>query len=169
MKYLRWLLCYPFSVALTLATWLLSPILALPIFVTVIDGREWLIKPLRWFQTFDAPLDEFTYGGYGTASSKYTNRIKWLCRNPAYGFAQYPMGVRPSNKPIVYGSMAKWDNRLGMNNWEYTTWGNAFNLRAQWFFTYSWFIRINIGWKAHSGFTRLMLATHITPRKLTTA
>jgi hypothetical protein len=163
MKYFRWLLCFPFSIALTFVTWFLSPLLALPIFVTIIDGREWLIKPLRWFQTFDAPLDEFTHGGYGTASSAYTNRIKWLIRNPAYGFAQYPMGIEPTSLPKVTGSICKWD--MGFNNWEYTDWGNAFNFRAQWFFTVHWFIRINIGWKYHGGFTRLMLATHITPRK----
>jgi len=163
MKYLCWLICYPISVILTLVTWLLSPILALPIFVIVIDDRDWLIKPLRWFQTFDAPLDEGHYGGYFTTTSPYLYRMFWLVRNPAYGFGQFPMGVEPTHAPTVCGSITKWDT--GVSNWEYTDWGNAFNFRAQWFFTAKWFIRINIGWKGHGGFTRLMLATHITPRK----
>ena len=87
----------------------------------------------------------------------------WLVRNPAYGFGQYPMGINPIHAPIIIGSIAKWDT--GVDNWEYSDWGNAFNFRAQWFFTDKWFIRINIGWKGHHEFTRLMLATHITPRK----
>ena len=164
MKYLRWLICFPLSIFLNLLTWVLSPILALPIFVTVIDGREWLIKPLRWFQTFDAPLDEGHFGGYFTTTNPYLYRMYWLVRNPAYGFGHFLLGVEPTlNKPIVIGSVNKWDT--GVDNWEYSDWGNAFNLRAQWFFTTKWFIRINIGWKGHYGFTRLMLTSHITPRK----
>jgi len=62
--------------------------------------REFLIKPLRWFQTTDAPLDEFWYGDYagwpktGKTQADYDSswylryrcRVAWVWRNPAYGF-----------------------------------------------------------------------------------
>lgn len=94
-----------FTKALTL---LLAPIFALPFFVVIRDEseaigysspspdkkREFLIKPLRWAQTHDAPLDEYYYEGY--YKGKWTERLKsnkwfmrmcWLWRNPAYGVA----------------------------------------------------------------------------------
>ena len=62
--------------------------------------REFLIKPLRWFQSTDAPLDELWYGDYDVWPKtgrtqedydskwwlRYACRIVWLVRNPAYGF-----------------------------------------------------------------------------------
>lgn len=63
-------------------------------------SREFLIAPLRIWQSPDAPLDEFWYGDYqgwpknGKSQSDYDNswwlrytcRIAWLWRNAAYGF-----------------------------------------------------------------------------------
>src|SRR5699024_3688881 len=56
--------------------------------------RELLIKPLRWLQTHDAPLDEDYYGGYHKGKwterlkdNKYLMRICWPWRNAAYGVA----------------------------------------------------------------------------------
>lgn len=159
MKFIRWAVCTPIAILTTVLTWLFCWALACPyICVKTVNDREYLRKYIYWFQTFDAPLDEYTKAGYGIASP-YIGRILWLCRNPAYGFAQFPFGVEPKHAPIVNGSATKWDT--GVSNWEYTTWGNAFNYRAQWYFTSTKYLRINIGWKAHGGFTRLMLATHI--------
>lgn len=69
-----------------------APLLAL--FVTTRNGREYLVKPIYWLQTHDAPLDEYYYGGYYKGkwterfkSNKYLMRICWLWRNPAYGVA----------------------------------------------------------------------------------
>ena len=169
MIYLRWILSYPLAQATTFLTWLLAPLLALC--VTEIDGREWLIKPLRWFQTFDAPLDEWRCGTYykncnwlkwdfTKPTHRYLARVFWLYRNPAYGFAQYPLGIN-AGRLLSVTYHGKWDN--GSNNREFTRWENAFNFRAQWFFYGKRYLRINIGWKAHHGFSRLMLATHISP------
>ena len=105
IRYIVSALAVLFTKALTL---LLAPIFALPIFVVMRDEsealgysslypikqREFLIKPLRWAQTHDAPLDEYYYTGY--YKGKWTERFKnnkwfmrmcWLWRNPAYGVA----------------------------------------------------------------------------------
>lgn len=163
MMYLKWALFAPVSIFFTFLTWFLAPFLALPCFVVLDEnGREWLIKPLRWFQTFDAPLDEWTHGGYGVTSSKYKARLMWLLRNPAYGFAQYPLGVENMGMISINGA-GVWGG--GSSNWQFTRWVDAFNFRGQWFFYKTYFLRVNIGWKAHGGFSRLMLATHISIRK----
>ena len=167
-----WVPLFVISVVLTFFAWAIAPILALPIFSTQIEGRQWLVKPLRYFQTHDAPLDEWIYGNYwkscnwltwdfSKATHRYLASYFWLCRNPVYGFNHYLFGADPFFTPIVFGSKTKWDT--GVSNWEYTTWGNAFNFRAQGFFFGKHYLRVNIGWKAHTGFKRLMLATHISP------
>jgi hypothetical protein len=172
MMTVRWLLLFPLSIALTFFAWIIAPVLALRPLVTVINGREWLISPLRYFQTHDAPVDEWRFGGYwkscdwlpwqfNKSRHRYLARYFWLCRNPVYGFNHYVFGIVPKLLPAVTGSTAKWDT--GLSNWEYTDWGNAFNFRAQWFFYGAHYLRINIGWKSHKGFNRLMLATHISP------
>src|SRR5690625_1225764 len=89
-------------------TIVLAPIIALPPFITHAEEsettgcpslypgkpREFLIKPLRWLQTHDAPLDEYRVMGYYKGKwterfkdNKYLMRICWLWRNAAYGVA----------------------------------------------------------------------------------
>src|SRR5690625_4055605 len=89
-------------------TIVLAPIIALPPFIVLREEsettgypslypdkpREFLIKPLRWLQTHDAPLDEYYYEGYYKGKwterfkdNKYLMRICWLWRNAAYGVA----------------------------------------------------------------------------------
>ena len=176
--YLQWLISWPFSWLATLATWVLAPILALPLFITKIDGREWLIPQVRYFQTHDAPVDEWYRSTYWKscnwltwdftkATHRYLARYFWMCRNPAYGFAYHVLGVKPTQDKVVTGSVGKWDS--GVSNWEFTDWGSAFNFRAQWFFTTNFYLRINIGWKQHTGFAKVMLATFIMIRKWTAA
>lgn len=112
----------PVSLALNILTWILSPILALPCFVvygsargiigdptfTPDNNRAFLVPWLRWFQTHDAPLDEWWYGKYCPDSYlkthfnqndynnkwyvRYKARMNWLCRNPAYGFSFWLLG-----------------------------------------------------------------------------
>ena len=62
--------------------------------------REFLVRPLRWFQTTDAALDEYWYGDYPSWFKskfnqayyeshwwlRYVMRVIWVVRNPAYGF-----------------------------------------------------------------------------------
>src|SRR5699024_11920353 len=85
-------------------TFVLAPIIALPPFIVLREEsettgypslypgkpREFLIKPLRWMQTHDAPLDEYYYAGYYEGKwtevfidDKWLKRICWLCRNDA--------------------------------------------------------------------------------------
>jgi hypothetical protein len=63
------------------------------------DG--YLPKWLSWFQTFDAPLDAGWQDGYfkilapgpkPTGAELWWLRTRWLWRNPAYGFAYWPLG-----------------------------------------------------------------------------
>ena len=171
---LRWIVSFPFSICIKFLTWTLAPILALPFFITTIDGREWLISQVRYFQSHDAPVDEwykFTYWkscnwltwDFTKPVHRYIARYFWICRNPAYGFGYHVFGVLPTQYKEVCGSYERWDT--GVSNWEFTNWGSAFNFRAQWFFTTTFYVRINIGWKAHIGFDKVMLATFIMVRK----
>lgn len=110
-----WALKVPVLLVLSLVAYLIAPVLAL--FVThaeesVITGhpslypgkpREFLIPPLRIWQSPDAPLDEWWYGNYEMDSwrrhfdqddydahwlLRYACRIAWLWRNPAYGWGE---------------------------------------------------------------------------------
>src|SRR5699024_12827458 len=99
---------YPLSALAVLVdnalTIVLAPIIALPPFIVMREEsettgypslhpdrpREFLIKPLRWMQTHDAPLDEYYYAGYYKGKwtevfidDKWLKRICWLCRNDA--------------------------------------------------------------------------------------
>jgi hypothetical protein len=88
------------------------PITPLALFFVRADGffPTWLC----WLQTFDASVDQGWKGGYftnttpanwweriwsysGTGSptglNRYLLRIRWLWRNPAYGFDLYPLGI----------------------------------------------------------------------------
>src|SRR5574339_517542 len=60
------------------------------------DG--WLPSQLKWFQTFDAPLDAGWRDGYRSYQqpvgpfSRFWQRTKWLYRNSAYGFSYWALG-----------------------------------------------------------------------------
>lgn len=106
--------------------------------------RDMLIPQLRWFDTFDNATDEYWFGVYplteGFTQADYDNsallrwffRVCWLWRNSAYGF-KYACGIS-KDSPLA---------------WQYK--GNSFiNGRT-----------INIGWKAHKGFDKLMFAGRV--------
>jgi hypothetical protein len=88
----------------------LTPLIVL--FANKDDG--YLPRWLCWFQTFDAPVDQgwignyftnatpnnwwervWSYSGQGTPSgfNRWLLRIRWLWRNPAYGFDLWPLGM----------------------------------------------------------------------------
>lgn len=79
------------SILFTILTMILSPLLAL-----TADSAGNLPWCLRWFQTFDASLDEgwkkgtFDYPFYPHATPEgvllWWYRTRWLWRNPGYGF-----------------------------------------------------------------------------------
>lgn len=71
-----------------------------PIIVLFGDDKGWLPNWLCWFQTFDAPLDAgWIYSYFGTFPTpptgfqRYWLRVRWLWRNPAYGFCYWPLGI----------------------------------------------------------------------------
>lgn len=167
---LRYIPSLILSVISVLATWLLAPLLAL-CYTKDVQGREWLITPLRWFQTHDNPVDEWRVGNYcknchwvnwdfTKPFHRYLARYFWLCRNPAYGFAQL-LGVVPRGEMLTHFSVGTWDSAT--TNYHLTTWDNCFQYRAQLYFYKTHYLRLNLGWKGHAGFTKYMLASHISP------
>lgn len=129
-------------------TYILAPILALPWLVVEAEEsettgypslikdepREFLVRPLRWLQTHDAPLDEYYYAGY--YKGKWTERFKdnkwfmrvcWLWRNPAYGIA-HALGYSQKGMKLFYVK-DQWSLRnSGLPN---TTFVKAVNNKGQ--------------------------------------
>lgn len=175
---LLWAIKVPTLLFLDVFTIVFSPIICLFVtkkeesevtgFPSMFPGkpREFLIKPLRMFQTFDAPLDEWWYGNYEMDSwrKKYTqedydskwivryrSRIMWLCRNSAYGFG-LAMGYDSNGMKYLVEkdndqywktnnnmvSFWKVENPKGEIGWWY---------KAQWFYTKERCIMISIGYK----------------------
>ena len=173
-----WALKVPTLLFLDLFTIVFSPIICLFVtheeeseatgFPSLFPGkpREFLIKPLRIFQSFDAPLDEWWYGDYALDSwrknytqadydskwwIRYLSRIMWLCRNSAYGFG---LALGYDSNDMMYlvekdndalwktnnnmVSFWKVENPKGEIGWWY---------KAQWFYTKERCIMINIGYK----------------------
>ena len=153
-----------------LLTWLLAPLLAL-CYTRDTNWREWLIKPLRWFQTFDNPVDEWRLGGYykkckwvnwdfNRSTHRYLARVFWLYRNPAYGFAQ-ALGITPKGNMRTIWDKGTWDS--AKTNYHLTIWDNCFHYQAQLYWYKNHFLRINIGYKPHTGFAKYMIAGHFNP------
>ena len=77
------------SLFFTILTWILAPWLAKQ------AGADGNLPPhLRWFQTFDATLDEGRKPQYGFTGTDVEVRTKWLRRNPGYGFDYYLLGIK---------------------------------------------------------------------------
>ena len=112
---LIWALKVPVLLMLTVIAYIIAPVLAFFIeyheesaitgHPSLLPGtpRAFLIKPLRIWQSLDAPVDEWWYGNYELSSwrKNYTQadydkyawlrwacRVAWLWRNPAYGFGE---------------------------------------------------------------------------------
>ncbi len=87
MMYVSYFFVTVLQLLFTLLAYLLSPIL--PIFT---QSTGYLPGWLTWFQTPDASLDAgwqdgyFTVTGTPTGISLWWLRMRWLWRNPAYGF-----------------------------------------------------------------------------------
>ena len=161
-------------ISIVLTSYLLAPIIALPIFVRRdASGREQLVRWLYWFQTFDNPLDEGYYGNYGLsewvnrfradyASSglcKYMFRVYWMWRNSVYGFARHPFGVDCRSVAYVYyraekDFLAVSDDGFG--------WFTPFQLRGVFYGVY-----VYIGWKLSAKYKddspRKMFCIQINP------
>jgi hypothetical protein len=140
------IILYPFMVLASIlgsaTTWLLAPLLAL-----TADATGNLPRWLRWFQTFDHPLDwgwngQGCFGTYlidGTLPTGVTlwwYRVEWLWRNPGYGFDYWPLG-------LAFDS-AEWTVRVDNDRWWIATGPNgAFCIKQL-----GEGVRLKLGWKA---------------------
>ena len=116
LGYAVWLILAPFMIFIVLASYILAPFIALPMFVRQVNGREQLVWWLYWFQTFDNPLDEAYYGNYGlnewvnrfrsdyatSGLSRWAFRVYWMWRNSVYGFARNLFGVECDAVEYIY-------------------------------------------------------------------
>jgi len=197
---LLWAIKVPVLFLLDIFTWVFSPIICLFVrhaeessitgFPSMFPGkpREFLIKPLYKFQSFDAPLDEWWYSNdYGQGSwiklnytqadydstwwIRYVCRIMWLCRNPAYGFG-HALGydltdpvylVTRDNSALwnsgkTHSSYWKVVNRHGQIGWWF---------KAQYVFYKKRYLEVNFGYKldADSPDNLKVVAIQFTPFK----
>lgn len=114
----------------------------------VLIDRDSLVWWLTWFDTDDNATDEYWYGGYDQKSTKTQEyydthaiyrwycRVMWLNRNSMYTFNRKFFGL-PKDSKLAWQYKAIKPLAFGYVN------------------------DINIGYKSHKGFDRLMLAGRI--------
>jgi len=136
--------------------------------------RDYLIKPLMYFQTHDNAVDEWWYGMYNvghwfkfardwTQSDydtkswvRYYCRVMWLWRNSAYGF-HYALFSRPKELPLSVHEYGIED----VNFWyKLQLFKSSFQFELQ-LPLGKRYLSINIGWKAHKFTERLLYANRI--------
>ena len=183
--YLQWVLLFIPDLLMKAICMLLAPLVGLFIMseertdrVKQLDNkqhtmmRDYLVKPLYWFQTHDNAVDEWWYGAFNRESIlayfreatqikydssrffRYACRVMWLWRNSGYGFAYNIFGKVLDDTLWIKESGVE---KLGF--WyKYTQRKSSFQLKmtipTPWF----WYLDINIGWKNHKGFPRVMYA-----------
>lgn len=184
---IKWILFFLPAIAIELMCYILAPLVAL--FVTRelrTDRvkrmgnaqhtllRDYLIKPLRWFQTHDNAVDEWWYGKFNTdhwfkfarewtemdyaskAWVRYYCRVMWLWRNCAYGFHYHLFGQPREAWPGVLKHGIE-----GKGFWhQLQLYPSSFQFECH-VPLGPRYISINIGWKPHKGFDRLMYANRI--------
>jgi hypothetical protein len=187
---LIWLLLFIPALLVELLAYLLNPIVALFVVKelrtdrvkrlgneTLTFDREYLIKPLRWFQTHDNAVDEWWWGEFNKDSHfkylreatqedydnswwiRYLCRVHWMYRNNAYGF-MYNIFGRPREE-------LSWSKEVGKEKsggfWFYLqVFPKSWKLEAQIPYPYTnRYTSVNIGWKAHKGFDKFMYANRV--------
>lgn len=188
MMYLLWVLLFIPNLLIYLACMILNPVVAL--FVTKAERtdrvkqlgnkqvtmlREYLIRPLYWFQTHDNAVDEYWWGCFykdslfpfirNATQEQYDNsrflryvcRLFWLWRNCAYGFSYNLFGRKLTGKELItekgQESSGKWVR--------YTDRGNSWQLKAHIPICFGLHLDLNIGWKTHKNFPKAMYASRI--------
>jgi hypothetical protein len=172
-----WFLKALILVILDLVTLICSPLICLFVikaeeseitgFSSLFPGkpREFLIPALRLFQSSDAPLDEWWYGDYqSTLKSKfdqayydthwwlrYTCRVIWLTRNPAYGFGT-ALGYNAEGLAVTYArdEDSKWSTGIGNSSfWKFVNSRNELGwcYRAQVYFWRTRCLELYLGYK----------------------
>lgn len=185
----RWLLYFLPAVLIELAAMLVTPVVALFVVrepredrvkrmgnqVLTID-HDYLIKPLRWFQTVDNAVDEYWYGAFNTESLlpylrnatqeqydaspflRYLCRCMWMWRNASSGFNYYPFGV--VNEPAL--SVTEQGTKNSGAFWcRLTRRPRSWQLQAQIPLVSRLSSDINIGWKEYRGMGRLTYSARI--------
>lgn len=191
---LNWAWKVPVLVVLTGIAYVINPILALFIthaeesettgFPSLHPGmmREFLIKPLRIWQSEDAPVDEYYWANYEkngwlqrtfreryphSAFVRYLYRCFWLYRNPAYGFGN-ALGYDAVEMVIL----DKLDNdhlwKKGQTN---VSWWIAKNYHGQigWCFQMQWHfykrrcLEVYLGYKLFADGKRKSVAMRFNP------
>lgn len=132
MKYVDYTILAIINLLFTLLAWIVSPFLA---FEVLESG--YLPNCLKWFQTFDAPIDSGWqlgyYGTYLTTNIKptgwtlYWYRLLWLCRNPAYGFSYWPLGIPYVKEDWVIKTLTTTDGTTLSEFFAVTTDGKYFS------------------------------------------
>ncbi len=114
MKFWLSILLYPVWAILSLAFTVFAMLIGNRVAVLFCDWKGNLPRWLKWFQTFDAtcdegmlarrrylaagsPAGEYPWDDYiaepTSRSDEYQNRLRWLNRNPAYGFDYALFGI----------------------------------------------------------------------------
>lgn len=156
-------LSYPFAAIASLVIDILCKLILNWIVALFADDAGNLPRCLKWFQTFDASLDEGMnarrnelaagLGGDAWAAfiayprsqfEIYRNRALWLFRNTGYGFDYYLLGVRwnPNDWRVI--RYVETDALL-----LFIAVGNGFNLYME-----SRYGMVKLGWKAWNLFNR---------------
>ena len=194
MIYLKWLVFFLPNLLIEIGAMILAPVVAM--FITKAERtdrvkrlgntqvtllRDYLIKPLYWFQTHDNAVDEYWYGCFNEDSIvkylreatqdqydkskvlRWACRVMWLWRNCAYGFSYNLFGV-PLDETLYtkeYGTEDKglWYKLIKRKS--------SFQFKCNIPTPWKWYYSINIGWKTHNGFQKAMYADRIIGSKAT--
>lgn len=96
MIYVKWAIFAVMTLFINMLSVILSPAIA---GLSVALGVKTLPAPLSWFYTHDADLDggqiqQPTLYPSGVSGVKlWQQRVRWICRNPGYGFAANVVGI----------------------------------------------------------------------------
>ena len=162
MNYLKWLCLVPVMILVTLATYVLAPVL--PLFAqdrlgfldnaTRYGRGAYLPTWLSWFQTFDNSLD----GDEGwriehaqwrfklpQALAVYVGRIGWLWRNPGYGFGLVQITQQDCISFLCSGDPSVSDSPLHEGHFTIST-ARYWQLRYVKRLTATKCLYLNLGW-----------------------
>lgn len=168
LSILRWIPGFLLAAVSGAVAVLMSPLIALPIFVykaeeskttgypSMLPGqpREFLYWPLSLLTTFDAPVDEWFWAGYhrgtgwaenltkeqyeASAWIRYKCRIAWICRNPAYGVSHTILGYSQRDWKLLAARDYDYLWKSGYNNFSYWVYENKYG-EIGWCIEWQWF------------------------------
>ena len=156
MLYVKWFLFAWLTLFVNLLSIGLSPVLSA---ISVLFGLTVLPGPLAWFHTHDDTLD----GGQHQHPQLYPSgvrgwelfkqRVRWICRNPGYGFAANVVGI-PMSDVVETGTLKTGLKHTFYKDGKKIGWG----WRRDWYYTDKKFAKIWFGWRhpSNDGKTRMI-------------